>query len=638
MAKSRVSDTPGMPAALKALGIVCLIIALTSALMLALDHFDLARAPGCGPQSGCDRATSSAWGTLPIVNYPTSLVGVAFFAAVLAGWIMCERRVPPIFRAVIWLGGAMSIVFTIAMISGGYVCKYCLATHVANLAFVAVMEVGIRRGMRAPSPRTSPSADRRESDDRRRPRERGTEPPRISAAPSIAAMLTFLIVSGALAIVHVQTESRRAARAEAERRESMVKVARGDSADAGVISTTTQPGEHVKPFTGRWRLGPEDAPIRIVMFFDYQCKDCQQMEAAAMSLVESRKDVSLSVKHFPMNSLCNPQAPNLHPNACWAARAAETAGILRGNGGFWAMHRWLFSQKGSFTDASLPPALQQLGYDAQQFIQTMQSQQTLDVVKADIQEAYDLGLHFTPMIFVNGVELRGFIGNSNALVNAVNALAASNPPPGSASQDQPPRAVQKYVDDWAAGSVRNIPPRSNPHALGPANAKVQIIVWSDYQQPLTAELDRLIREQIKAGRDIRYEFRHYPFDQSCNSGVAQTVHPFGCMASRAAEVAGALGGNDAYWKMHDWLLAHQVALNDDLLREAAQSAGGDPAALLARMNDPAIATIVIQDAQLGRDLVVQGIPTLYVNGKWAPRWKLEGAEILGAIVQQASAP
>ena len=177
-----------------------------------------------------------------------------------------------------------------------------------------------------------------------------------------------------------------------------------------------------------------------------------------------------------------------------------------------------------------------------------------------------------------------------------------------------------------------------PIWIGPAEAKVQIVVWSDYQQPLTAELDRLIREQIKAGRDIRYEFRHYPFDQSCNSGVAQTVHPFGCMAARGAEAGAGLGGNGAYWKMHDWLLAHQVALNDDLLRQGAQSAGVDPAEMRTKMNDPAIATIVTQDAQLGRALVVQGIPTLYVNGKWAPRWRLEGADILDAIVQQASAP
>ncbi len=602
-----------VPPGLKALGIVLLVVALGSALTLALDHFDLTRAPGCGPRSGCDQATRSAWGSIPLLRYPTSLVGVAFFAAALAGWIACTRGVPALFRAIIWLGGAMSVMFIIVMVSGGYLCKYCLATHIANLAFVVVMEMTIRRAGRGAA--------------------------RPSLAPLGIGAIVFVVGNLALATLHVQTESRRAARDEAERQATLDQLmgASTRKADGPVgVVTTTQPAENLPPFTGRWRLGPENAPIRIVMFTDYQCNDCRQMEAEAMALVQNRQDVSLSVKQFPMSNKCNPNLNvDMHANACWAARAAEAAGMLRGDEGFWEMHRWLFARKGEFTDADFPPALQQMGYDPQQFIGAMTSDATQRLVREDIDQGADLGLHFTPMVFINGVVLRGFIGNPGALTRTVEELAATNPPSASASHDHPPRAAQKYIDDWAKQAKRTIVARANPWAIGPADARVQMHVWSDYQQPLTAELDRLIKEQIAAGHSIRYEFRQYPFDQSCNRGVPQTVHPFGCMAARAAEAAGALGGNEAYWKMHDWLLAHQVPLNDNLLREAATSAGVDASAILSKMREPAIATIVASDAQNGQPYIMQGIPTLYVNGRWVPRWKLEGADIFESIVQQA---
>lgn len=598
-------EASGLPPGLRFLGALLLLVALAASFVLALDHFALASPPGCGPQSGCDRATRSAWGTIPGIDWPTSLAGVAYFAALLIAWLASSRGVNPLFRAVVWLGAVGSGVFIAVMLSHGFVCKYCLATHIANFGFLVVMEFSIRPGERQPSRAALP-----------------------------LGLITFLAVTGGLAVAHVQTKAKRFERDEAARRASMQAMTSQPStapSDAGVVATTTEPAavENATPFTGRYRLGPENAPIRIVMFMDYQCTDCKAIESQVAALLQRRKDVSLSVKQFPMSNMCNPNLNvNMHPNACWAARAAEAAGMLRGNDGFWQMHNWLFEQGGSFTDASLPPALQQMGYDPQQFIQTMSSNNTMRLVQEDIAEGAALGLMYTPMIFINGVELRGFIGNPGALTRTVEELAATNPQPASAKRDRPPMAAQKYIDDWAKGASRPIPARATNWAIGPADAKVQIVVWSDYQEPLTAELDRLIKQQIAAGKSIRYEYRHYPFDQACNSNVPQSAHPFACMAARAAEAAGALGGaggNDAYWKMHDWLLAHIVPLNENLLREGAAAAGVDPAALLAKMNETAIASAVASDVANGRPFIMQGIPTLYVNGRWVPRWKLEGA-------------
>ena len=92
-------------------------------------------------------------------------------------------------------------------------------------------------------------------------------------------------------------------------------------------------------FEGRYRRGPEVAPVRIVLFTDYQCPDCDQLDQLLEGLIEGRPDVAVSVKHFPFSKACNPNVPReLHPNACWAARAAVEEGKQRWLVGVWAMH------------------------------------------------------------------------------------------------------------------------------------------------------------------------------------------------------------------------------------------------------------------------------------------------------------
>ena len=97
-------------------------------------------------------------------------------------------------------------------------------------------------------------------------------------------------------------------------------------------------------FTGRYRRGPEASPIRLVLLTDYQCLDCQKVEAEVEAIMASRSDVALSIKHYPFCAEaapgvpCNKYVKTLHANACWAARAAEAAGILKGEQGFWDIY------------------------------------------------------------------------------------------------------------------------------------------------------------------------------------------------------------------------------------------------------------------------------------------------------------
>ena len=141
------------------------------------------------------------------------------------------------------------------------------------------------------------------------------------------------------------------------------------------------------------------APIRIVIISDYMCPNCAKIEGEVRAILASRNDVSFSAKHYPMCADCNEhiKACDVHPNSCRAARVAETAGILRGDEGFWRMHHLLFDCRGEFTDAELDRSLTELGYDVAEFRRIMEGEQPLSLIRKDVTEANVLGLYATPL-------------------------------------------------------------------------------------------------------------------------------------------------------------------------------------------------------------------------------------------------
>ena len=406
-------------------------------------------------------------------------------------------------------------------------------------------------------------------------------------------------------------------------------------------SPTSPPASQPQPpaggFTGRYRLGPEKAAIRVVMISDYQCKICKQIEQEVIDNYERRDDMSVSFKHYPMGSDCNPKAgSNRHPNACWAARAAETAGILGGNDAFWKMHFWLFEHGGSFTREQLRAGLSELGYDIPEFERILMSHETLELVEADVQEANDLGIYQTPTVFINGVELRGW-NAPRGVTRAITELAATSPTPLTAASDRPPPALEKLIGDWQAERKHTIPSRDPARRLGPDSPAVEIVIFGDYQHDGTAEADAQVRNFVAERSDVRYEYRHFPFNKDCNPIVQkESKYPLACQAAYAAEAAAALGGPAAFWDLHAWLFANQQDFSDETLREAATAIGLDADALLAAMRDPARRQAVVEDAKLCRRLGSSSLPTIFIDGRRVPKWKLEDRSILADIVAVAA--
>jgi protein-disulfide isomerase len=535
----------------------------------------------------------------------------------LVVWAATRGRLPRVLRWLVRAGLVISIGFVIVMFHGGYVCSYCVATHIGNLGFWALIEFAVRG----------------------RP---------LSRRAAVAFVAPFALATAVLAGVELRWRATARAVAEKQMQESGAAIltastlpAETSTSDVNATSAPVAapsmsiPGE--RGFTGRYRLGPAEAAIRIVIFMDYQCAGCHLLELELKRILEQHPDISISVKQWPGDVACNTLGvEGKHVNACAAARAAEAAGLLRGHDGFWQMHFWLFDHSGRFTAEELRAAAQEFGYDPDEFDRVRLGDETLRLVQADIDEGFALGVRSTPTVYINAIEFKGWSAPL-ALTRVVDKLSEAHLPVRSTAYDRPLSAVEAYIADWRTARERDLPAQVSDWSLGPDDARLRIVVWGDYQQPNTALADGIIRDFLAGRTDVRYTFHVYPLNPQCNPAAKEEEYPLACRAALAAYAAGRLGGVDAYWKMHDWLLKNQQEVSDDALHQATADIGLAPDALQAAMDDPEVLTAVTHDATAGQQAGLQHSPLMLINRKVIPRWLHGGQPMLRPILEAAAA-
>lgn len=177
--------------------------------------------------------------------------------------------------------------------------------------------------------------------------------------------------------------------------------------------------------------------------------------------------------------------------------------------------------------------------------------------------------------------------------------------------------------------LENIPFR------GPADAPNAVVIYSDFQCPSCRVFAKTIEERIiplseKYG-PARFYFKHWPIcKEGCNPYAGTNLHPKACAGARAAEAAFQLGGNPAFWKMHDILFGRQKEWTGDTgkLIDYAEEIGLDPQVFKQKMDSDVVSRRIEEQAregfELGKDKVdederkwvkVSGTPAVYINGK-----------------------
>ncbi len=156
-------------------------------------------------------------------------------------------------------------------------------------------------------------------------------------------------------------------------------------------------------------------------------------------------------------------------------------------------------------------------------------------------------------------------------------------------------------------------------ARGPADAKVTIVEFSDFQCPFCSRGYQILEEQVMPEYEgkVRFYFKHLPL---------KSIHPWAEGAALAAECA-ADQSSDGFWKMYHSLFDNQRELNLDNLKakvtEFARSAGLDETKFTQCYDGKTALPRIEKDLAEAAAVGANSTPTFFINGR-----RLEGAQPL----------
>lgn len=151
---------------------------------------------------------------------------------------------------------------------------------------------------------------------------------------------------------------------------------------------------------------------------------------------------------------------------------------------------------------------------------------------------------------------------------------------------------------------------------GGANAKVTIVVFSDFQCPFCAR-EALTTPQLiqQYGEDVKIVFKNFPLDAACNPHAENTVHPLACLAAKSAYCVFKAKGAETFFKLKEKLFSEQEKLSNEFIKKTSVQFGLSEAELQTCVSDFNTHQYLVEDAQDGNRVKVTGTPTVFVNGK-----------------------
>jgi protein-disulfide isomerase len=279
------------------------------------------------------------------------------------------------------------------------------------------------------------------------------------------------------------------------------------------------------------------------------------------------------------------------------------------------MHDLMFAHQNELSEAKYEEWANQVGLDLAKWKADKASDDVAAIITKDSAYATQVGADGTPSFFLNGKFISGAMPfeTFKAVIDEQIKKADELLKKGVKHDKLYPALVDANVkesDAQAAGGPAAEPKfevqAGNSPAMGPKNAPVTIVEWSDFQCPFCGRAQPTLKQIMEqyAGK-VRLVWKNQPL----------SFHPNAMPAAEAAMAAYEVGGADKFWKMHDRFFEKQNELSPAFYEQVAGEIGLDvgrwKAAVESRKAQPAIQA----DMSAGSTLGANGTPTFFINGK-----------------------
>lgn len=172
-------------------------------------------------------------------------------------------------------------------------------------------------------------------------------------------------------------------------------------------------------------------------------------------------------------------------------------------------------------------------------------------------------------------------------------------------------------------SSLRIPVSAADHGRGPADARVVLIEYGDYQCPYCGAAFPVVKELLaEYGDSVRFVFRNFPLAD---------MHPEAVGAAFLAEFAAEHG---KFWEAHDLLYENQHRLGSDLYAEICRELDLSLDDLRAAVAEQRYLGRIRADEEGGIRSGVNGTPTFFVDGVRLDGGTADLADALRAAVRR----
>ncbi len=366
------------------------------------------------------------------------------------------------------------------------------------------------------------------------------------------------------------------------------------------------PSRPAEDTTTVWKVPVDGSPVRgkntalvtMVMFTDFQCPFCIRASPTVETLVREYGDkLRLVYKNNPLA---------FHTRAEAAAQLALEARAQKGEAVFWKAHDMIFAANGKLDDADLTAMAGSLGLDVNKAMSAVTNRKHLALIEKDQNLAEDIEATGTPQFFINGRRIVGAqqlekfreiiddeIKKSEALVKKGTAAAKLY---DSIIKDGKTTVLEKVV----------IPAPTKDHpSRGPANAKVVVQIFSDFECPFCKRAATTITELDAAypGK-IRFVWRNLPMP----------FHKNAMPAAIAGLEAWKQKGSEGFWKLHDAFFSGQILLDRTGIEAMAGLAGLDVQKVSNAIDNETYKDLIEADKKVAEAAKINRTPGFVING------------------------
>jgi len=183
-------------------------------------------------------------------------------------------------------------------------------------------------------------------------------------------------------------------------------------------------------------VGPKDAKVTVVEFFDYNCGYCKQVVNDVQRLTDEDKTVRVVFKDLPI----------LSDTSETAARYALAANK---QGKYMPYHVALLEHQGPITEDFLIATAKTVGLDADKLKKDANTQDVRDVLSKNVDLARTLGVRGTPFFVIGKQKVPGAVGYSRLKEIIAQEGGTAVAPAAAATTDTTTPATETKTDTGA---------------------------------------------------------------------------------------------------------------------------------------------------------------------------------------------